>query len=145
MNDKVEDKDIKKAFFNKDGEISVSTSTFLRFMTILGGEIILYLISRKYKMFHLCFSILTPKYLEKVSKLRYKRSLYFALKKLPAYKKLHEETGDIQPITDKANYIDAYPIEERCINGVLPTKNITIDESSGSTGMPYNWFRNVVF
>ena len=143
MNDKVEDKDIKKVFFNKKGLIRLSTSAFLRFGTLLGGEIVLYLVSRKYKMFHLSFSLLTPKYLEKVSKLRFKRSVYLALKKVPAYNDLHNKTKSVQPITDKKNYIDVYPIEKRCKNGELPFKDITIDESSGSTGMPYNWFRNM--
>lgn len=143
MNDKVEDKDIKKDFFNKNGKLNLSIKAFLRFITLLCGEIILFFISKKYKIFHLCFSILTPKYLEKVSKLRFKRSLYLALKKVPAYKKLHQETNSVQPVTDKKNYIDIYPIAERCKKGLLPNKNIAIDESSGSTGMPYNWFRNI--
>lgn len=143
MNDKVQDKDIKKDFFSKKGKLRLSFSAFLRFITLICGEIILYLIGKQYNMFHLCFSFLTPKYLEKVSKLRFKRSVYLAHKKVPAYQKLNKDSDTVQPITDKKNYIDAYSIEDRCVNGILPSKDITIDESSGSTGMPYNWFRSI--
>ena len=30
---------------------------------------------------------------------------------------------------------------ERCIGGAVPFPGTTIDESSGSTGTPYNWIR----
>lgn len=45
------------------------------------------------------------------------------------------------PAMDKANYIKKYTLEERCINGKLPKKNVVIDESSGSSGMATNWAR----
>jgi len=143
MNDKVEDKDIKKEFLSPNGKINLSLAASIRFFTLICGEIILFLISRKYNLFNYCFSVLSPKYLEKVSKYRYKRSIYLALKKIPAYQKLHQKTGQIQPVTDKENYIDSYSTADRCKHGILPTNNITIDESSGSTGMPYNWYRNI--
>jgi len=45
------------------------------------------------------------------------------------------------PPMDKANYILAYPIEQRCVGGALPMRGAIIDESSGSTGAPNNWVR----
>jgi len=45
------------------------------------------------------------------------------------------------PPMDKENYVLAYPIEQRCIGGMLPMKGAVIDESSGSTGLPNNWVR----
>ncbi|TME44365.1 MAG: hypothetical protein E6I56_12420 [Chloroflexi bacterium] len=46
------------------------------------------------------------------------------------------------PETDKKSYIDRYPLEERCLDGKIPFRGTTIDESSGSTGTPYNWIRS---
>src|SRR5215831_3448061 len=45
------------------------------------------------------------------------------------------------PPMDKPNYILAYPIEQRCLGGALPTKGAVIDESSGTSGAPNNWVR----
>ena len=44
---------------------------------------------------------------------------------------------------DKPNYILPYSIEERCLNGEFFQEGVVIDESSGSTGIPYNWVRNL--
>jgi phenylacetate-CoA ligase len=46
------------------------------------------------------------------------------------------------PETDKRTYIDRYDLMERCIGGVVPYPGTSIDESSGSTGVPYNWIRS---
>lgn len=46
------------------------------------------------------------------------------------------------PETDKASYIDRHPLPDRCVDGRLPLVGTTIDESSGSTGTPYNWARS---
>jgi len=45
------------------------------------------------------------------------------------------------PETEKRNYIDRYGLMERCVGGSVPYPGTTIDESSGSTGTPYNWIR----
>ena len=42
----------------------------------------------------------------------------------------------------KASYIDRHPLPDRCVDGRLPLVGTTIDESSGSTGTPYNWARS---
>ena len=46
------------------------------------------------------------------------------------------------PETDKATYVDRWSLAERCLNGRIPLRGTTIDESSGSTGTPYNWVRS---
>ena len=46
------------------------------------------------------------------------------------------------PETDKAGYVDRWSLAERCLNGRIPLRGTTIDESSGSTGTPYNWVRS---
>ena len=46
------------------------------------------------------------------------------------------------PLTDKPNYILAYSSEERCLDGNFFFKGVVVDESSGATGIPYNWVRS---
>ncbi|HNX90544.1 MAG TPA: phenylacetate--CoA ligase family protein [Candidatus Omnitrophota bacterium] len=76
-----------------------------------------------------------------------------AYRKVPAYKKFLEKSDwscestnsdeifKSLPITDKPNYVLPYTTEERCLNGNFFHKGVVIDESSGSTGIPYNWVR----
>jgi phenylacetate-CoA ligase len=45
------------------------------------------------------------------------------------------------PAMNKANYIKAYSIEERCVGGKFLKPGVAIDESSGSSGTPYDWVR----
>lgn len=45
------------------------------------------------------------------------------------------------PATDKENYVKLYSMDERCINGKIPTTGVIIDESSGSSGTATNWAR----
>ncbi|MCE3233210.1 MAG: phenylacetate--CoA ligase family protein, partial [Rickettsiaceae bacterium] len=45
------------------------------------------------------------------------------------------------PVMDKNSYVRAYPTEQRCLNGSFLSSGVLIDESSGSTGTPYNWVR----
>jgi phenylacetate-CoA ligase len=45
------------------------------------------------------------------------------------------------PVMDKESYIKKYSIEERCVGGKIPARNVVIDESSGSSGQPTNWAR----
>lgn len=46
------------------------------------------------------------------------------------------------PILDKASYIDAHPVADRCRRGRIPERGVEVDESSGSTGRPYQWVRS---
>jgi phenylacetate-CoA ligase len=46
------------------------------------------------------------------------------------------------PISDKRNYIDAYPLAALCRHGVVPARRVELDESSGSSGRPYTWVRS---
>lgn len=82
------------------------------------------------------------------------RTFHKASKRVPAYKKHVAKTRSGQPkITmrgvdfsavvpmDKQSYIKPYSAEERCWNGVLPTRGVLVDESSGSSGHPTSWVR----
>lgn len=73
-----------------------------------------------------------------------------AVRRVPAYRRFAEERGvtraDIRslrlPYTDKRRYVDRYGLVDRCVDGRLPRTGVMIDESSGSTGRPYNWIRS---
>ena len=73
-----------------------------------------------------------------------------AARRVPAYRALLEANAidpdridalDGLPETDKATYVDRWSLAERCVDGRIPLRGATIDESSGSTGTPYNWVR----
>jgi phenylacetate-CoA ligase len=74
-----------------------------------------------------------------------------AARHVPAYRHRLGEVGidprhlprwDELPETDKASYVDHWTLAERCLDGRIPLRGTTIDESSGSTGTPYNWVRS---
>jgi phenylacetate-CoA ligase len=46
------------------------------------------------------------------------------------------------PVTTKRNYIDQWPLAGRCSGGRIPASGCELDESAGSTGMPYTWIRS---
>jgi phenylacetate-CoA ligase len=45
------------------------------------------------------------------------------------------------PPTDKLGYVKEYPEEDRCWKGRTAIAGSVVDESSGSSGTPYNWVR----
>jgi phenylacetate-CoA ligase len=77
-----------------------------------------------------------------------------ARRQVPAYAKLLAEHGDprveargldpdfsVLPVTDKANYVSRFSIEERCRGGAIPSAGVVVDESSGTSGTAWNWVR----
>ncbi|OIQ34664.1 MAG: hypothetical protein BM555_04355 [Crocinitomix sp. MedPE-SWsnd] len=48
------------------------------------------------------------------------------------------------PVIDKENYIKMNSLDSMCSGGMIPEKNIIIDESSGSTGKATSWVRGKV-
>jgi phenylacetate-CoA ligase len=46
------------------------------------------------------------------------------------------------PPTDKLSYVKAYSEEQRCWHGRIEIEGSVVDESSGSSGQPYNWIRS---
>jgi len=77
-----------------------------------------------------------------------------AYARVPAYKKFLKDqdwscrSTDLKeifaslPVMDKKNYVLAYTTEERCLDGRFFDQGVVIDESSGATGIPYNWVRS---
>ena len=88
-----------------------------------------------------------------LGQLRAERAAWRAARQVPAYGKFLVEQGVDAPAlfplgilsrlpeTNKHNYIDRYGLLDRCVGGQVPFPGTTIDESSGSTGTPYNWIR----
>ncbi|MFH1062753.1 MAG: phenylacetate--CoA ligase family protein [Candidatus Omnitrophota bacterium] len=82
------------------------------------------------------------------------KEFMIAYKDVPAYREFLKKSGwkcesrdakrifESLPLMDKANYILPYSTEDRCLNGKFFDKGVVIDESSGSTGIPYNWVRS---
>ncbi|MFG3420319.1 phenylacetate--CoA ligase family protein [Micromonospora sp. NPDC049460] len=46
------------------------------------------------------------------------------------------------PPTDKQSYVKAYPEAQRCWHGEIEIAGSVVDESSGSSGQPFNWIRS---
>jgi len=95
-----------------------------------------------------------PKLLEALSPVAGWRAAEHAGRRVPAYRAFLARHGYVDdpsvspaerlarlPVTDKQTYIRAYSTEERCLDGRIPLKGTQIDESSGSSGVPYNWVR----
>ena len=88
-----------------------------------------------------------------LGQLRAERAAWRANRRVPAYAKFLAAEGiDAAalfplgilrrlPETDKASYINRFSLAERCVGGAFPYVGTAVDESSGSTGRPYNWIR----
>jgi len=117
----------------------------LRFLLLGPRDWIVRLLCWRYETFLWGFSLMTPRLMDWSSRLRARRAMYRAAAVVPAYAShLGQTPAGINgaPEMDKANYVKAYPTEARCRHGGLTLRETMIDESSGSTGTPYNWVRS---
>jgi phenylacetate-CoA ligase len=81
------------------------------------------------------------------------RTFELAQRRVPAYPKflgrrqaavsLNGWTPDLAgiPEMDKLSYIKHYRVEDRCLDGRIPSAGVIVDESSGSSGTPTSWVR----
>jgi phenylacetate-CoA ligase len=96
-----------------------------------------------YATFLVMFRLLPPVYLSWASRVKARRAYYRALRRVPAYGQfVRAQGGASLPETDKETYIKAYETGARCVDGSFFHGRTMIDESSGSTGTPYNWVRS---
>jgi phenylacetate-CoA ligase len=126
-------------------KISPSVLDRLLFASLTPRDWIVNLLCWRYSTFLWGFSMMQPGLMASSGRLRARRALYRASKRVPAYAShLLRASGDTPefPETDKENYIKAHTPEARCCHGALPMVGTMIDESSGSTGTPYNWVRS---
>ena len=108
-------------------------------------------IGHRYGAFIRFVSIASPPMLAKVGYWRAVRAADHARTRVPAFAAFCREQAVTRnalrhlatPPTDKASYVNRWSIAERCVGGELPSRDTAIDESSGSTGTPYNWIRSL--
>ena len=108
----------------------------------------------RYGWIRALFEYCPPAVLAMAGRMRAERAAWRAARRVPGYHRYLGERGvdvgslvpaaivDRLPETDKRSYIDRYSLVERCLDGRIPFRGTTIDESSGSTGTPYNWIRS---
>jgi phenylacetate-CoA ligase len=108
----------------------------------------------RYGWLRTMFERTPPRILAGLGQLRAERAAWRATKNVPAYRQflaeLEVDSDSLFPLgilshlpeTEKKNYVDRYGLLERCVGGSVPFPGTTIDESSGSTGTPYNWIRS---
>ncbi len=87
--------------------------------------------------------------MERFARLHAWMTCQFAAIDVPAYQEHLRRNGfrfrwwDLTsyPPTTKDNYVRAYSEEQRCWDGHLDRVGTVVDESSGSSGTPFNWVR----
>lgn len=123
----------------------------VKFRMYISDKMLL-LLNKNYKVLLWFINNVPEDFVHIIAKQRAIRAFEISASVVPAYThflnkcKNHEFIkidGINIPITDKNNYIKKYDIISRCVYGKLNTKTgITIDESSGSSGIPNNWIRS---
>lgn len=117
---------------------------------LLPADVALSFVGPRYRLYFWFFSLAPPSWIAWLARLRTIRAADHAARKVPAYRAflasnrcpLSRINNHDLPNTDKENYVTVYPPDERCVNGRLPERATAIDESSGSTGAPFNWIRS---
>ena len=113
-------------------------------------EVMLRLGERRYGLFRRAMVGAPARLLAVLGELRAVHAADVARRRVPAYRRFADQLGvtdrDLArlqlPPTDKRGYVDRFGLLERCVDGRLPLAGLAIDESSGSTGTPYNWIRS---
>jgi phenylacetate-CoA ligase len=106
-------------------------------------SLLLRLVGPHYRAFFWLVTNCPPGVQHAIGRWRAVRAYDHAVRRVPAYRAF-VESGNCPgiPVTDKANYVQKFSIVDRCVDGRLPGHGVAIDESSGSTGTPYNWVRS---
>ncbi|HJP71041.1 MAG TPA: phenylacetate--CoA ligase family protein, partial [Candidatus Limnocylindria bacterium] len=118
-------------------------------ITLFACDVALRLVSVRYEALRRFLELAPPRLTEMLSRARAVRTARDAMRQVPAYRLHLADAGivDVEPFsglpeTDKVSYVDRHPLAARCVGGRIPLRGSTIDESSGSTGTPYNWVRS---
>jgi phenylacetate-CoA ligase len=151
---------VKRTARGQSGWLQVPVSRFAAWMIGLGRglwllplDIVFRTVGLRYGWLRALFSLAPPRLLAGVGRLRAERAAWRAARQVPAYRTFLQEAGidpdalfplgilGHLPETDKRSYVDRFGMLERCVDGKVPFAGTTIDESSGSTGTPYDWIR----
>jgi phenylacetate-CoA ligase len=146
-----------------DGVAAAATTVFRHFIAwtfglgrnawLLPLDLTFRFIGVRYGWLKALFETVPPRVLTLTGRLRAERAAWRAIKRVPAYRAHLRAAGidhdrlppagilEAIPETDKRSYIDQHALADRCVDGRIRFKGVTIDESSGSTGTPYNWIR----
>lgn len=120
-----------------------SLSERLAFAVQTPCDFLLKIACATYPTFLGVFKLLPPSYLAWASRVKARKAYYRALRTVPAYGAfVGTQRGAAVPETDKESYIRPFSTDARCVDGTFFHARTTIDESSGSTGTPYNWVRS---
>jgi phenylacetate-CoA ligase len=116
-------------------------------------DVIFRTVGLRYGWLKVLFERTPARVLSGLGQLRAERAAWRAVRQVPAYRRFLDDLGIRSevlfplgilarlPETDKRNYVDRFDLLERCIGGRVDFPGTTIDESSGSSGTPYNWIR----
>ncbi|HEX3605051.1 MAG TPA: phenylacetate--CoA ligase family protein [Candidatus Dormibacteraeota bacterium] len=112
---------------------------------------------RSFPLFLSTATMPIPRWVEPLGARAALRAALHAQRRVPAYADFVEANGWSDdpglpgaerlarlPIMDKRNYILRYTTPERCLDGRIPLVGTEMDESSGSSGVPYNWVRGAM-
>lgn len=128
---------------NPDPRIRPTTRERVEFALQAPCDFVLKLACATYPMFLGVFKLMPPAYMAWASRVKARKAYYRALREVPAYRDFTRARADGRiPETDKETYIKQYATGARCIGGTFFHGQTVIDESSGSTGTPYNWVRS---
>jgi phenylacetate-CoA ligase len=124
-----------------------------RGLWLLPLDIVFRTVGLRYRWLRALFTACPPRVLAGIGRLRAERAAWRATRQVPAYRTFLG-AADIDadalfplgilgrlPETDKQDYVDRFGLLDRCVGGRVPFAGTTIDESSGSTGTPYDWIR----
>jgi len=109
---------------------------------------------RSYPLFELSATTPIPRWIEPLGARGGLRAALNAYRRVPAYRAFVDDSGwrddpsltGVErlarfPVTDKKNYIIPFGTAARCIDGRIPLAGTQMDESSGSSGTPFDWVR----
>ena len=120
-------------------------------LSLVTVDLLLRTVSHSYGALRRFLELAPPALSDVLSRARALRAVRRAARDVPAFREHLAGAAlfpdrvaslDLVPETDKASYIDRYSLADRCVGGRIPLIGSTIDESSGSTGTPYNWVRS---
>jgi phenylacetate-CoA ligase len=109
---------------------------------------------RSYRVFEATATTPVPRWIEPLGARGALRAALHAYRRVPAYRDFVDRSGWRDdpsrigserlarlPITDKRQYVLPYSTVARCLDGRLPLVGTQMDESSGSSGVPFTWVR----